>query len=255
MSQARKEADILFDGTFEGFLSVVYAIYYDGILPLSIQTADEYQPSITQEEYFVVTDHERASKVEKAIKTKISQDAAWRVEYAFIADAADRYINLLHYIVLGFKVGHMVDSHMNRDFVLRVHKLSREVGRESHKLTGFCRFAETQNGIYYCAITPVHHVLPILAEHFADRMIDQSWVIHDKRHNKAAVYNTEDYVFINVSPDSESPALSGNEELIQNLWTTYFNTLAIEARKNPKLHRQMLPLRYRGNMVEFIQKL
>jgi len=248
---AKREVDVLFDGTFEGFLCVVYSFYYEGIVPLSIQTTDEYQPSITLTEYFIVTDNDRARKMEKAIVKKISQDIARRVAYAFLADAADRYMNMLYYIILGFKVGHMVDSHMQYDFVLRVHKLAREVGREGHKLTGFCRFAETAQGIYYCAITPVHYVLSILAEHFADRMIDQSWIIHDKRHNKAVVYNGHEYTFVEVSPDSKPPVMAGNEAFIQNLWATYFNTLAIEARKNPKLHRQMLPMRYRGNMVEF----
>jgi probable DNA metabolism protein len=247
----RKEADILFDGSFEGFLCVVYAFYYEGIVPVSIQTADDYQPSIAQEEYFVVTDDERAKKVEKAIRKKISQDASRKVSYAFLASEADRYINLLHYIVFGFRVGHMVDSHMHHDFVLRVHKLAREVGREAHKLTGFCRFAETTHGIYYCAVNPIHHVLLPLAEHFADRMMNQSWVIHDKKFNKAVVYDGNYYVFTDVSPNSEPPAMASNEEAIQDLWVTYFNTAAIEARKNPKLHRNMLPLRFRSEMVEF----
>jgi probable DNA metabolism protein len=255
MSRVRREADVLFDGTFEGFLCVVYAYYYEGVVPLSIQTTGEYQLSLAQEEYFVVTVDERARKVEKAIGKKISQEAIRRVGCAFLADAPDRYINMLRYIVFGFKVGGMVDSHMQYDFVLRVHKLAREVGREAHKLTGFCRFAETAQGIYYCAVTPVHHVLLPLAEHFADRMIGQSWVIHDKRHNMAVVYDGNDYTFVAVNPDSEPPVLAGNEEFIQNLWVTYFNTLAIEARKNPKLHRQMLPIKYRGNMVEFASRI
>jgi probable DNA metabolism protein len=246
-----READVIFDGTFEGFLCVVYAYYYEGILPLSIQSGDDYRPTIAQEEYFVVTDSERARKVEAAIKKKISQDAANRVGCAFLADADDRYINLLHYIVFGFKAGHMVDSHMQHDFVLRVHKLAREVGREAHKLTGFCRFAETEQGMYYCPITPVHHVLLPLAEHFSDRMMNQSWVIHDKRRNKAAVYNGHEYTFVEVAHGGGPVVFASNEAFIQNLWVVYFNTLAIEARKNPRLHRQMLPLHFRGNMTEF----
>jgi probable DNA metabolism protein len=252
--ERRKELDILFDGSFEGFLCVVYAYYYEGILPLSIQTKDEYQPSITQEEFFIVTDEERALKVQKAIGKKISHDAAHRINYAFLADAPDRFINMLRYIVFGFKVGFTIENYMNHDFVLRVHKLSREVGREGHKLVGFCRFAETDQGIYYCAVTPINYVLPILAEHFAERMINQSWIIHDKKHNKAVVYNGYEYAFVEVNADSVTPTFAGNESHIQNLWVTYFNTLAIEARKNPKLHRQMLPIKYRGNMVEFITR-
>jgi probable DNA metabolism protein len=247
----RRNVDVLFDGTYEGFLSVVYAYYHDGINPVSVQEADQYQPSIGLDKYFVVTDYERADKVEKAIHKKISGNVAHRVSYAFLNGSADRFDAILRYLIYAFKIGRGVDDHMHHDFILRVHKLSREVGREAHKLTGFCRFAETWQGIYYCAITPQHHVLLPLAGHFSDRMMNQAWVIHDKNYNKAAVYDGNEYTFVAVSPHHETPVMAGSEQMIQDLWVTYFNTAAIQARKNPRLHRQMLPLKYRGNMVEF----
>ncbi|MCL2189591.1 MAG: TIGR03915 family putative DNA repair protein [Defluviitaleaceae bacterium] len=250
-SAPRKEVDIVFDGTFEGFLCVVYAFYYEGITPLSIQTADALQPSLMQEEFFIVTNNDNACKVEKAIRKKISHDAYYTVAYAFLSSADDRFMCMLHYIVYGFKMGHRVDDHLHHDFILRVHKCAREVGREAHLLKGFCRFAETAQGILYCAVTPIHHVLMPLAEHFADRMMEQSWVIHDKRHNKAVVYNGESCVFVDVTPNTVPPIYAENEAQIQELWTSYFNTAAITARKNPKLHRNMLPMRFRGDMVEF----
>jgi probable DNA metabolism protein len=42
------------------------------------------------------------------------------------------------------------------------------------------------------------------------------------------------------------------EQQIQGLWITFFNNLAIQARKNPKLQRQLLPLYFRKNMTEFV---
>jgi len=250
-SPARREVDVLFDGSFEGFLCVVYAFYYVQITPRTIQSVNDFQPSITQEEYFVLTDGGQARTVEKALQNKISADASRRVYYAFLSSAMDRLSALLHYIVLGFKLGGKIEEHLHNDCVLRVHKMAREVGREAHKLTGFCRFEETAQGIYYCGITPEHHVLEPLAEHFSDRMMDVSWVIHDKRHHRAAVYNTQNYTIVDVKPGQPPPAMAGNEQQIQNLWTLYFNTLAIEARKNPKLHRQMVPIKFRGDMTEF----
>jgi len=232
-------------------LCVVYAYYYEGIAPMSIQAADAQQPTLIQEEYFVVTDPSRAHKVNDALWRKISDEAQWRVRCAFFSGAPERFEWLLHYVILGFKLGGAVDSHLQRDEVLRVHKIAREVSREAHLLKGFCRFEETEQGIFYCGITPLHHVLPLLAEHFADRLMNESWVIHDKTHHRAAVYNGAECAFVDVNPDTAPPAVTGDEKKIQGLWTMYFNTLAIEARKNPKLHRQMMPLRFRGDMVEF----
>jgi len=247
---ARREADVLFDGTYEGFLCVVYAYYYEGIHPVSIGADTMLQPTIMLDEFYVVTAYEKARKVDAALTEKISPDAARRVRYAFFADAADRYAVLLHYIVLGFKMGHVVDSYLQQDVVLRVHKLAREVGGEAHRLTGFCRFAETKQGIYYCAVTPKHFVLPFLAEHFTDRLMNQSWIIHDTRRGKAVVYDGEAYIFVDAT-EAANLEYAANEGLVQDLWVMYFNTAAIEARKNKKLHKKILPLRYRWNMLEF----
>ena len=232
-------------------MSVVHAYYYDGILPRSIQCADEYQPAIIQDEYFIVTSHNNAKKVATAISKKISIDVKRTAQYAFLSSPPDRYDALFQYIVAGFKIGHTIDNHLQNEIVHRVQKLAREVGREAHRYTGFCRFEETTHGIYYCAIDPVNHILSILANHFADRLMNQSWVIHDKKHHEAVVYDGHDYAFVNVNADQPPPPMAANEKEIQGLWTMYFNTLAIEARKNPKLHRQIMPLRFRNEMTEF----
>jgi len=241
---------VLFDGSYAGFLCVVYAYYYEGILPVSIGADTVFQPTISLDEFYIVTDAKRARKVENALTEKISPDAARRVRYAFFADAEDRYLVLLHYVIFGFKVGATVDDYLQQDFVLRVHKLAREVGGEAHRLTGFCRFAETKQGIYYCAVTPNHFVLPFLADHFSDRLMQQSWIIHDTKRGKAVVYDGTGYVFVEAA-EAAKLEYAANEQLLQDMWVTYFHTIAIEERKNQKLHKKIMPLRYRGNMVEF----
>jgi hypothetical protein len=45
------------------------------------------------------------------------------------------------------------------------------------------------------------------------------------------------------------------ENQIQNLWTTFFHTIAIKERKNYKLQRQHIPLYFRGNMLEFKKQI
>ena len=246
----RRDAAILFDGSIEGFLCIVHAYYYDHVSPLIIQMQDNYQQTLDSEEYYISTDDEKAANVQQAIQNKISPDAWHRVASAFLAGYDDKYMAIFHYILLGFKVGAGVDDYMQHDCVLRVRKLSRYVGREAHLLTGFCRFAETEGQIYYCAISPVNYVLPILAEHFCDRMMNQAWIIHDKTHGKAAVYNGETYVIADV-PKSVQVQHTENEAGIQDLWTTFFHSVAIKERINPKVQRNLLPLYFRKSMVEF----
>ena len=45
---------VIFDGGFEGFLCVVYAYYYDKIIPSHIQREDEYQEALDGEPYWIL---------------------------------------------------------------------------------------------------------------------------------------------------------------------------------------------------------
>jgi len=249
--KTRREVAILFDGSLEGFLCILHAYYYSGVTPILIQENGNYQPTLGTEEYYVITDYDQAATVQQAIRKKISREAEYQIATAFMADGTDRFMPLFNYILLGFKVGRKLNSYLQQDCVLRVHKLSRLVGREAHLLTGFCRFAETQDQVYYCSIQPINYVLPILAEHFADRMINQLWIIHDKNRHKAAVYNGDYYVIADV-PAATQIQYSEKETHIQDLWSTFFHSVNIEERKNPKVQRNLLPLYFRKSMTEFL---
>jgi len=250
MPSKKRDVSILFDGTLEGFFCVVHAYFYDGVSPLIIQDENSFQPTLDSQDYFVITELEKAAKVHHAINKKISPSAVHNISNAFLADHEDRFMAMFNYLLLGFKIGAKIDDNLQEDCVLRVHKLSRQVGREGHLLTGFCRFEETSSGIFYCPIEPNNYVLPILAEHFCDRMIDQSWIIHDKTRNKAAVYNGAEYVIANV-PKSAIVKHSKNESHIQDLWLTFFDAVNIKERVNPKVQRNLLPLYFRKSMTEF----
>lgn len=246
----RRDLAVLFDGSFEGFLCVIYAHFYEKVVPLHIQTEDQYQQTLDSEEYFVATDLDRAYKVHGAIRKKISSNAERYLLRAYLNDEEDKFLDMFKYTVLGFKVGAAVDSHLQQDCVLRVHKLAMNVSREGHLLTGFCRFAETTNGVYYCAISPKNRVLPILAEHFCDRLMNQAWVIHDKTHFQAAVYDGNKYIIADAPRDA-IVELADTEEQIQDMWVAFFNKITIKERMNYKCQRTHLPLWFRKNMLEF----
>jgi len=240
---------VTFDGSYEGFLCVVYAHYYEGVEPLSIQSEENYQTTLDAVEFFVATDYQKAKRVQKAICDKISIDADKNLVYAYMAES-NGFMDMFRYVLLGFKVGREVDSHLQKDYVLGVHKRARYVGHEAHLLSGFCRFAETKQGVFYCDISPVNNVLPILAEHFQDRLMNQAWIIHDKKRHMAAVYDGNNYVIADV-PKNVSFEYADREEQIQKLWGAFFKSVTIKERINKSLQRNNLPLHFRKHMTEF----
>jgi len=246
----RREVAVLFDGTLEGFLCIMHAYYYEKITPLIIQDENHHQPTLDTEEYHILTDIEKATTVKTGIINKISTQAWHYATSAYLSNGEDKYMAMFRYLQLGFKIGSPLDDHLQQDCVLRVHKLAKHVWRESHLLKGFCRFEETANQIYYCPIIPKNYVLPLLAEHFSDRMMNQAWIIHDKTHGKVAVYNGETYVIADA-PKTAQVQHSETESQIQDLWVTFFHSVTIKERIKPKLQRSLLPLYFRKSMTEF----
>jgi len=240
----------LFDGTFDGFLCIVYEHFYNKITPILIQEIGREQPSLTDEFYRIETDSSHAARVFKGIGDKISNEAADRIYRAFLSGEDDKNMTIFRYILLGFKVGKLLDNHLKEDCVRGVHQLAKRVGGEAHLLKGFSRFVETDSGVMYCEITPKNDVLEMVASHFTRRLMNLKWVIHDKRRGKAAIYDTESVIVADVPNDISINYAEGEAE-IQELWVAFFHSLSIKARENPKLQRQMLPLYFRKNMTEF----
>ncbi len=244
---------VLFDGSFDGFLSIIHAHYYDKLMPDVIYQMDCVQESLYSDYFTVKTDYEKSKQVFLGIIKKISQSVLDTVYHAFLAEDRDNYMAIYKYICFGFKVGKSLENYLQLDFVHTTHAMARKVSREAHLLKGFCRFARTMGDVFYCHITPKAFVLPILAEHFRDRLHDQKWLIVDKKRNIAAIYNLKNLELCEIS--NLHFVYDTDEEYFQSLWKVFFKTIGIEQRRNYKLQRNLLPIRYRENMTEFNSNL
>ena len=54
--------------------------------------------------------------------------------------------------------------------------------------------------------------------------------------------------YFTTSPGEE--LMDADEKLFQQMWKTYFKSIAIKERLNPKLHRQHMPARFWKYMPE-----
>jgi len=242
----------LFDGTFDGFLTIIHGHYYGALNPDYIFEKGSFQQALGASYEDILTDPDKSEKVFAAIRDKISPDSASSVYYSFLYSEADRFMNIYRYILLGFKIGADVDRYMKYDYVFYVQRTAKYVGSEAHLLSGFVRFSETKQGVLYSRIGPNNNVLPLVANHFSDRLMNEQWIIHDEKRKLAAVYDGHEFVISDV-PDEINAVDSENEAEYRGLWHSFFNTIAVESRVNPKLQRTHLPLRYRKYMSEFHQ--
>ncbi len=239
---------LLYDGTFEGFLSLVYEVYYKKLKPTKIYKT--LPNEILFEEILEInSSKESGIKVLNAIKTKFPKEILEKILNIFMCDSKEFEMALLEYIVIGFKDSKQLYN-INNSCVFYLNNLEKELFRVTHKLTGFIRFEELEDKTLYAKIESKFNVVYFLGRHFLKRFNNQNFIIHDINRKIAFVKMKNDYSIKEVA-FFDQPNYSSNEEKFQKLWKSFFSGVTINERTNLKLQTQMVPLLYRTYMSEF----
>lgn len=240
---------LVYDGTFEGFLTLVYEVYYKKLKPTTILR--QYPNSLVLEELIEIeTELEKTQKVFSAIKTKFDKKNFELILNIFMCDSKEFELNLLKYIVLGFKDKKELFN-INNPEVFYLQNLEKELFSNLHKMYGFVRFEELEDGTLYSKIETKFNLVYFLGKHFFKRLNNQNFIIHDID-RKIAFIKTNQNTSIQNVVEFEQPTLSQNEEKFTKLWNRFFNTIAIETRENRKCQQNLVPLIYRTYMTEFL---
>ena len=242
---------LVYDGTFEGFLSLVYEVYYKKLKPIKIYKA--LPNEIVFEEIKIIETIELNSiKVLDAIKAKFPKDIVCKILNIFMCDTKEFEMTLLEYIIIGFKEVKQLFN-INNSCVFYLNNLEKELFKNVHKMTGFIRFEELEDGTLYAKVESKFNVLYFLGKHFLKRFNNQNFIVHDLNRKLAFVKIQNDFSVQEVAFFDE-PNYSSNEQKFQKLWKSFFSGVTLKERINPKLQRQLVPLLYRTYMNEFFDK-
>ena len=239
---------LVYDGTFEGFLSLVYEVYYKKLKPIKIYRTLPNE-MIFDDIIKIDTAKEEYEKVLNALKIKFPNEMIEKILNIFMCDSKDFELALLEYIIIGFKESKQLFN-INNSCVFYLNSLEKELFRNVHKMTGFIRFEELEDKTLYAKIESKFNVVYFLGKHFLKRFNNQNFIIHDINRKLAFVKIENDFSIQEVAYFDE-PIYSSNEEKFQKLWKSFFKGVTINERTNLKLQTQMVPLLYRTYMSEF----
>ena len=239
---------LVYDGTFEGFLSLVYEVYYKKLKPTKIYKTLPTE-MIFEEILEINTSKDNAIKVLTAIKTKFPKELIQRILNIFMCDSKEFEMALLEYIIIGFKDFKQLYN-INNSCVFYLNSLEKELFRLVHKMYAFIRFEELEDGTLYGKIESKFNVVYFLGKHFLKRFNNQNFIIHDLNRKLAFIKIDEDFSIQEVAYFDE-PTFSSNEEKFQKLWKSFFKGVTIKERINLKLQQNLVPLVYRTYMSEF----
>ena len=244
----RTDLAYLYDGSFDGLMCCVHESYYEKELPSLIFNYDEPQETLFPVKE-IETDIFSAQKVENSIKNSISGEAFRLVRLCYFSRQENREIIILNFLRLGYKVGAQVTNMLANDHVHAITKIARTVSRESGYYLEFLRFSD-YNGALVAIIEPKSFVLPLIANHYCDRLPSEQFLIYDEVHKHALVHQNGECVLIELE-HIELPKACEKEEKFRTLWKQFYNTIAIEGRINLKRRMGNMPKRYWKHLTEF----
>ena len=237
----------LYDGGLEGFYTCVHESVYSRQLPLDIQPESEAQPTLLPLR-FVETSPEKARKVRAGVEKKLTVRTRELVETVFLTCLPRKELAILRFLLLSFRDGPRTINRPDHPDVAPLLQAERQIFHEAHLYTGFVRFSDC-GGRLISAIRPKNFVLPYIAGHFMERFYQEDFMIYDKTHGAALLYQQGRGEIVQVV-SFEPPEDSETEIRYQELWKKFYETLAIETRYNPKCRMTHLPKRYWSEMTE-----
>ncbi len=243
-------ADIVYeyDGSFEGLLCCVFESYLCKEIPADILSPTAAQTTLLPSR-LIATNEQKASRVLVSIPRTMGAETLDFVRRAYLTCLEQKELYILLFLQIGYRVGPKVLDMLADDTVHTLVQAVRHLDRETHLLKGFIRFSII-NGALLAEIDPKNIVLPLLVQHFCERYPEERFLIYDKTHGMALIYEPYHPAILPLEA-LELPEPDEEELAFRRLWQLFYDTVEVEGRHNPKCRMSHMPKRYWGNMTEF----
>ncbi len=242
------------EDSLESIFTAVYRSYEERRNHAETRIVLDDDPILFGEDVQIVPEMEKVMKVMNTIRRRFGEEDYMTVCEALATEDPEKGQAVYQTIVYGLAhrclPGHLFDNLANDD-VLKAFGLARTAWREIHHLMGFMRFRELENGILFASFAPKCNILTFLMPHFADRYPSEHFALYDERRGIFGIHPAREQWYLQWGDKAPKLRYSAAEKLYSELFREFCRSIAIKARFNPKLQRQMLPLRYREYMMEF----
>jgi probable DNA metabolism protein len=236
---------LLTEQSFEGFLSAVFEAFRLKLPVQRIVAEELYVPQMFEDTHVIATNSESAARVWRGIKKNAGGNIAFMVQAAYLSELPEMEVSLWEYVKGIFtnpeNAQNTLEPHTHTVF-----QTANKVKGEAHNIKGFVRFQKAENDLMVAVIEPTYNVVNLLAEHFANRFPNMQWMIVDVKRGLGIHYDCREVYELSGSA-AEIPKI---KDEFTELWKGYYKSTNIKERKNPKLQRRCLPVKYWKHLTE-----
>lgn len=249
---------LLYDGSFDGLLSAVFAVYAGKYPPDCVRlTANPQDADLFGHTVSVASRADHAARVLARLQRQLGRRGIQTLIYGFLSaapDMPDTFLRIVRLALAQPQRRNILSDYGHPD-IMQWAQWVKSVGIEKHRMEAFVRFeayrAEgTEHDVYAARIAPVFDVLPLVVPFFRRRYADQHWAVIDSGRGYGVYYDLKGLHPVSGLDLSNGAALSGGEQHYQALWRQYFDSTNIRSRRNPGLQRRQMPQRYWAYLTE-----
>jgi len=247
-----------YDKSFPGLLTCLFDAYLFKDFPEQLLETDTPLPLFCDHNYTIVTDEQKEKRVWNHIKAKLSNTAIKQTTLCWLSELPEIDLLLFRYFRKIIDSPINIETNLADPDILKISEICKKVSREGHRLIQFARFQKCADNTYFAPLEPLYNTIPLTISHFRDRFADQKFLIYDTKRQYGYYYDLEtvtEVTFTNQKDNIINGILKKeitdeDETKYQKLWQTYFKSIVIKERINPKKQKQDMPVRYWKYLTE-----
>ncbi|MFS4491773.1 TIGR03915 family putative DNA repair protein [Maribacter sp. 2308TA10-17] len=212
----RNSKILIYDGSFNGFLSAVYKAFDERIQVADIQKNSIAQRGLFSDTETVFTQMDQAKRVWNGVQKK-SNAAIKNIYFAFLSEATGIELLLYRYIRKLYFPKDMLQLNFTDDAAIRINQLAKSVGKEKKYMEAGLKFDATEDNIQLAFINPDNDVLPLISKHYRFQYSNKPWLIFDRKRNYGLYYNLKTVELISLDTDAIPANMKVHELNIKSL--------------------------------------
>lgn len=240
----------IFNGSKIGLLTCIFDAYYEKRIP-NLITDKPVQSGFGDVVYEIENDLEKAERVKNCLKGVATPNVLKDLNLALKSGEENKFTVIFNYLKAVIDNKRIdVSKNFADQRILAFCDLLKKITNEIHRFKGFIRFEESRDGYFYAHYTPENDITWLLMPHFTARLADQAFIIHDTKRNVLALYDGQSVRQVDGGDGIVTVYLSDEEVNFRKLWQTYYDSVNIKERKNHRLMKSFLPIKFWKNLPE-----
>ncbi len=197
-----------YDGSFNGFLTLLYFSGFEGRPIEQIQRVPKEQKALFMEYNAIWPDLGKAQLVWEALRSK-NYSALKTVYFAFLSEHSGIDEVLFQYALK--TLGKLpLSITLDTDLFNKIEKLAKMVEREKRSLELQLHVTPHDEGPSLEIIKPEYNILPLISRYFRTRYKGFDWIIYDAKRNYGIHQQNESVSFIVLEPEALNVSFSGD---------------------------------------------